>query len=52
LAEVETAETKKKKKKGQLTVMTIKAVRAPDNTVDLGCRIAIRAAIIKVSSPI
>jgi len=36
----------------QLTVITNKAESAPDKTVALGCRIAINAAIIKVSSPI
>lgn len=35
-----------------LTVITTKALSAPDKTIDLGCRIAIRAAIINVSSPI
>jgi hypothetical protein len=32
--------------------MTKSAERAPDSTIDLGCRIAISAAMIKVSSPI
>jgi hypothetical protein len=32
--------------------MTKSAERAPDSTIDLGCLIAISAAMIKVSSPI
>jgi len=35
-----------------LTVMTNKALSAPDKTIDFGCRIAIKAAIMNVSSPI
>lgn len=35
-----------------LTVITNKAESAPDKTVALGCRMAISAAIINVSSPI
>lgn len=35
-----------------LTVITNKAESAPNKTVALGCRIAINAAIINVSSPI
>lgn len=35
-----------------LTVITKSAVSAPERTMDFGWRIAISAAIIKVSSPI
>jgi hypothetical protein len=36
----------------QYTVMTTSAESAPESTIDLGCRIAMRAAMMKVSSPI
>lgn len=43
---------KKEAAKEALTVITKRAASAPDRTIDFGWRIAIRAAIIKVSSPI
>ena len=39
-------------KKSELTVIITRALRAPESTIDRGCRIANKAAMINVSSPI